>query len=66
MIEQDEFELARSYFELKELDRCAWVLRDATSPRARFLRVYATYLVSGVDAGSDARTRARCYVINCL
>lgn len=46
MLEQDEFELARAYFELKEMERCAWALRNSTSSRGRFLRVYASYLVS--------------------
>lgn len=47
--EQDTFELARSYFEAKELDRCAWTLRTSRTSRAGFLRLYATYLVSRQD-----------------
>lgn len=34
IIEEDEFQLARGYFDLKEYDRVAWVLKDAQGSRA--------------------------------
>jgi anaphase-promoting complex subunit 8 len=45
-VEEDEFQLARTYFDLREFDRVAWVLKDAMGSRSRFLRVYSAYLVS--------------------
>ncbi|WVQ85576.1 hypothetical protein IAT38_007742 [Cryptococcus sp. DSM 104549] len=44
ILEEDEFQLARGYFDLKEYDRVVWVLRDAKGSRARFLRYYSMYL----------------------
>ncbi|WVR05711.1 hypothetical protein IAU60_002735 [Kwoniella sp. DSM 27419] len=44
ILEEDEFQLARGYFDLKEYDRVVWALRDAKGSRARFLRYYSTYL----------------------
>ncbi|OWZ69319.1 hypothetical protein AYX14_03075 [Cryptococcus neoformans] len=44
IIEEDEFQLARGYFDLKEYDRVAWVLKDAQGSRAKFLRYYSMYL----------------------
>jgi len=43
--EADTFDLARSYFDSRELDRCAWTLRSCTGVKAAFLRAYARYLV---------------------
>lgn len=43
--EDDLFELARTYFEARELERCAFVLNGAKGAKGRFLRLYATYLV---------------------
>ncbi|WVF70723.1 hypothetical protein IAT40_005516 [Kwoniella sp. CBS 6097] len=44
ILDEDEFQLARGYFDLKEYDRVAWVLREAKGSRARFLRYYSMYL----------------------
>ncbi|KAK4688460.1 anaphase-promoting complex subunit 8, partial [Tremellales sp. Uapishka_1] len=44
VLDEDEFQLARGYFDLKELDRVVWTLRDARGKRARFLRIYSAYL----------------------
>lgn len=41
----DTFDLARAYFETRELDRCAWTLTSCTGVKAAFLRAYARYLV---------------------
>ena len=46
VLEEDQFQLARSYFDMKEFDRVAHTLREARGDRARFLRTYAAYLVS--------------------
>ena len=48
LLEEDEFQLARSYFDMKEFDRVAHTLKNAHArgSRARFLRAYSLYLVS--------------------
>lgn len=43
--EDDDFALAKAYFEAKELERCRAKLADCRSKRSVFLRLYATYLV---------------------
>ena len=45
ILEEDEFQLARSYFDMKEFDRVVYTLREARGSRARFLRSYSAYLV---------------------
>lgn len=52
LLEEDEFQLARSYFDMKEFDRVAYTLRSAKAKgsRARFLRIYSLYLVSNLHA----------------
>lgn len=45
VLEEDEFQLAKSYFDLHEHDRVVHTLREARGPRARFLKYYAAYLV---------------------
>lgn len=45
MIEEDLFQLAKSYFDVHELDRVVYTLRDAKGARSRFLRQYAAFLV---------------------
>lgn len=47
LVEEDAFDLAREYFEGKELERAASTLAECKSKKAVFLRLYATYLVSG-------------------
>ncbi|KAJ2758675.1 anaphase-promoting complex component apc8 [Coemansia sp. BCRC 34490] len=42
--ERDHTALAKSLFDLRELDRAAFCLRDCKGPRAVFLRLYAQYL----------------------
>ncbi|WWC99465.1 hypothetical protein V866_006368 [Kwoniella sp. B9012] len=44
ILEEDEFQLARGYFDLKEYDRVAWVLKDAKGSRSKFLKYYSMYL----------------------
>ena len=46
VLEEDEFQIAKSYYDMKEFDRVVWTLRDAQGKRARFLRTYSAYLVS--------------------
>jgi anaphase-promoting complex subunit 8 len=46
ILDEDEFQLARGYFDMKEFDRVVHVLRNAPGKRARFLRIYSAYLVS--------------------
>ncbi|KAL1919350.1 uncharacterized protein VTP21DRAFT_2043 [Calcarisporiella thermophila] len=43
--EYDKFLLAKTYFDLKEFDRAAFVLRGCKGARSRFLRLYSKYLV---------------------
>ncbi|GMG19901.1 unnamed protein product [Ambrosiozyma monospora] len=51
-VEQDKFSLASSYFNCKEFDRCAHVLKDTSSPKSLFLKLYAMYL-SGEKKKND-------------
>jgi anaphase-promoting complex subunit 8 len=52
--EDDEFDLAKTYYDGKELERVAKTLEGCKSKKAKFLRLYATYLVSSVG-GMAAR-----------
>jgi anaphase-promoting complex subunit 8 len=45
ILDEDAFQLARSYFDIKEFDRVVHVLRNARGSRPRFLRIYSAYLV---------------------
>ena len=45
VLEEDRYQLAKGYFDMKEFDRVVWVLQGATGRRAKFLRVYSAYLV---------------------
>lgn len=45
ILDEDEFQLARSYFDVKEFDRVVHTLKLARGKRAVFLRTYAAYLV---------------------
>jgi hypothetical protein len=40
------FSLARSYFELKEYERAAYVLKESPCLKSQFLRLYSLFLVS--------------------
>ncbi|KAK3921067.1 Cell division cycle protein 23-like protein [Frankliniella fusca] len=40
----DLYTLAKTYFDLKELDRCAFYTEKSTSPKTRFLHLYSRYL----------------------
>jgi hypothetical protein len=44
--ELDLFEMAKSYYDTKELERCYEILGRCKSKKAKFLRLYAKYLVS--------------------
>ncbi|CAG9769755.1 unnamed protein product [Ceutorhynchus assimilis] len=41
--EYSTYLLAKSYFNLKEYDRCAHFIRECNTPKARFLHYYARY-----------------------
>ena len=45
VLDEDAFQLAKSYFDMKEFDRVAWILKSAKGNRATFLRAYSSYLV---------------------
>jgi anaphase-promoting complex subunit 8 len=45
VLEEDEYQLAKSYFDIKEFDRVVYTLRAARGKRSVFLRVYSAYLV---------------------
>ena len=48
--------MAKSYYDLKEYDRCAFFTKDAKSPRVRFLHFYSKYLAGErkrVDSETD-------------
>lgn len=42
--ELEEFLIAKSYFDMKEYDRCAYFVRTCNKPKPRFLYFYARYL----------------------
>ncbi|KAJ8918259.1 hypothetical protein NQ315_014129 [Exocentrus adspersus] len=42
--EMEEFLIAKSYFNLKEYDRCAHFVKECSNPKPRFLYLYARYL----------------------
>ncbi|KAG9301549.1 hypothetical protein G9A89_008401 [Geosiphon pyriformis] len=42
--EYDKYLLAKSYFDVKEFDRAAYVLEKSTSAKSRFLKIYSKYL----------------------
>ncbi|WWC58343.1 uncharacterized protein I303_100883 [Kwoniella dejecticola CBS 10117] len=44
ILEEDEFQLARGYFDLKEYDRVVWILKDSKGSRSKFLKYYSMYL----------------------
>ncbi|KAG8231925.1 hypothetical protein J437_LFUL011394 [Ladona fulva] len=44
--EDDSYLLAKSYFDLKEYDRCAFFTSSCRVPKARFLHFYSRYLAS--------------------
>ncbi|ORX34176.1 putative cell division control protein 23 [Kockovaella imperatae] len=44
ILEEDMFQLAKGYFDMKEFDRVVWVLKSANGRRAKFLRIYSAYL----------------------
>jgi anaphase-promoting complex subunit 8 len=46
ILEEDECQLARCYFDTKEFDRVVHTLKHAQGSRAVFLRIYSSYLVS--------------------
>ncbi len=39
--EMDIYLMAKSYFDLKEFDRCAFFTEDCESPKVKFLHYYA-------------------------
>lgn len=42
--ERDVYDLARTYFDLREYDRAAHIIRNAQSPVPRFLHFYSMYM----------------------
>jgi anaphase-promoting complex subunit 8 len=42
--ESDAFLMAKSYFDLREFDRCAFFTKDCKSERAVFLHYYSRYM----------------------
>lgn len=44
--EYDTYLMAKTFFDLKEYDRCAAILEKCESNKSRFLRLYSKYLVS--------------------
>lgn len=52
LLDEDEFQLGKSYFDMKEFDRVVWVLKESRGKRAKFLRIYSAYLVSPACSGT--------------
>lgn len=57
--EQEVYTMAKTYFDAKEYDRCAYFTRNCITPKARFLHLYATYL-SGEKKKIDNMTESSC------
>lgn len=59
-IEYDKYLLGKSYFDVKEFDRAAFVLEKCKSARCRFLRIYSKYLVckqiTATNSGNNSNT----------
>ncbi|CAO3572047.1 unnamed protein product [Mortierella alpina] len=53
--EHDTYLMAKTFFDLKEFDRCASVLSGCTSSKSRFLRLYSKYLVGEKRREQDTR-----------
>ncbi|KAF9284673.1 Anaphase-promoting complex subunit 23 [Mortierella alpina] len=53
--EHDTYLMAKTFFDLKEFDRCASVLKGCTSSKSRFLRLYSKYLVGEKRREQDTR-----------
>ena len=45
VLDEDIFQLAKSYYDMKEFDRVVFVLKGVNGKRAKFLRIYSAYLV---------------------
>ncbi|XP_063977279.1 cell division cycle protein 23 homolog [Diachasmimorpha longicaudata] len=43
-LEDDQYILAKSYFDLKEYDRAAYFIKSCKNPKTRFLYLYSRYL----------------------
>ncbi|KAG0365452.1 anaphase-promoting complex component apc8 [Gamsiella multidivaricata] len=50
LTEFDAYLMAKTFFDLKEYDRCASVLEGCTGHKSRFLRLYSKYLVMKIKA----------------
>lgn len=46
VLDEDTFQLAKTYFDIHEHDRVVAVLEGCRGPRARFLKIYSAFLVS--------------------
>ncbi|KAF9111779.1 anaphase-promoting complex component apc8 [Mortierella sp. AM989] len=55
MPEFDTYLMAKTFFDLKEYDRCASVLEGCASNKSRFLRLYSKYLVGEKRREQDTR-----------
>ncbi|XP_067007530.2 cell division cycle protein 23 homolog isoform X3 [Anabrus simplex] len=65
--ETDAYLLAKSYFDLKEYDRCAYFTDSCQAPRNRFLHLYSCYLSwekKKLDDMKDTTTPDPIYISN--
>ncbi|KAF9541569.1 Anaphase-promoting complex subunit 23 [Mortierella hygrophila] len=53
--EYDTYLMAKTFFDLKEYDRCAAILEKCESNKSRFLRLYSKYLVGEKRREQDTR-----------
>ncbi|KAF9154726.1 anaphase-promoting complex component apc8 [Linnemannia schmuckeri] len=54
-VEYDTYLMAKTFFDLKEYDRCASILEKCESNKSRFLRLYSKYLVGEKRREQDTR-----------
>ncbi|KAF9914170.1 Anaphase-promoting complex subunit 23 [Lobosporangium transversale] len=55
LAEFDTYLMAKTFFDLKEYDRCVSVLEERTSHKSRFLRLYSKYLAGERRREQDTR-----------
>lgn len=53
VLEEDTFQLAKTYYDIREHDRVVAVLQGCRGPRARFLKIYSAFLVSPSQRSSS-------------
>ncbi|KAG0254158.1 Anaphase-promoting complex subunit 23 [Mortierella polycephala] len=62
--EHDKYLMAKTFFDLKEYDRCASILEGSANHKSRFLRLYSKYLASRGEKAGTGCAGGTCMAIN--